>query len=235
METIKTFFINFEWDSFWMNVLVSFIFLIIGTIISVKLIPYFTLKLIHKKRRKFIFNKVSFLIQEFCDFLEGNPFVKPELKNESLVIYTSKKDLKNHQFIGLIRYNVLEEITLLEINLEIFQSFNILSPEDKLKKIEIENNKLILLRNKLETLLDLYALDISESILLEISDLCIKIRVFERKLKYNHTVDNLIEKGIMNRTAVFGVKELSEIYKLILTITKKLLELDFIDVEIENK
>ncbi|MEZ4787564.1 MAG: hypothetical protein R2790_06750 [Flavobacterium haoranii] len=43
------------------------------------------------------------------------------------------------------------------------------------------------------------------------------------------TVDNLIEKGIMNRTAVFGVKELSEIYKLILTFdNKKTFKLDFL-------
>ncbi|MDO3696058.1 hypothetical protein QVZ41_14490 [Wenyingzhuangia sp. chi5] len=231
---MKSFFYCFDWDSFWMNVLVSLIFLIIGILISIKLIPYFTLKLIYKKRRKFILNKVSFLIQEFCDFLETNTFVKPELKKQNLSIFTSKKDLKTHHFVALIRYNVLEEITALKINIEILEYFSRLSPNEKFNKIENEKEKLIIFRNKLESLIDIHSLDIEENLLSEISDLCLKIRVFERKLKYNDTPDDLIKKGLMKRTSIFGVKELSEIYKLTLSIIKKLLELDFIDVEIEN-
>lgn len=231
---MKSFFTYFDWDSFWMNVLVSSIFLVIGVLISIKLIPYFTIKLIQKKRKRFIINKTSFLIQEFSDFLETNTFTSPEIKKQSLAIFTSKRDFKTHHFVAIIKYNVLEEITSLYIQQEIFNFFLKISPEDGVKKIETENKKMIDFRNKLEAIIDIYSLDIEENLLSEISELCLKIRVFERKLKYNYSADDLIEKGLMKRPGVFGVKELSEIYKLILDLIKKLLELEFIDVQIDN-
>lgn len=76
----ESFFNNFNWNSFWMNTIVSSIFLILSIVISIKLIPYFTVKLIKRKRKVFIVSKVSLLIQELSNFLEFNQFRTIEIR-----------------------------------------------------------------------------------------------------------------------------------------------------------
>jgi hypothetical protein len=84
---MENFFNNFDWNSFWMSSFVNLIFLFI----SIFLIPYFTLKLLKKKRKKNIITKISYIIQEFCQFIEKSTFKSSDIITENLSIYTSKK------------------------------------------------------------------------------------------------------------------------------------------------
>lgn len=232
---MEDFFLNFDWNSFLMNSLVSIIFLAISIIISILVIPHYTIKLLKKKRKKFISTKISYIIQEFCEFIENTPFKNEELTSEQLSIYTTKKDLNNYQFIGIIDLNLFQEITHLRIKKLILESLNGLNPDEDFGIITEEKNRLDSLKDKLETIISFHSLDIDEEIISEVSQLCIKIRAFEIKYKYNNSIDDLIIQGDTKRTVVFGALEISNIYKLILELFVKLLNLKLIDVQIEKK
>jgi hypothetical protein len=230
---MEQFFMNFNWESFWMNAIVSSIFLLLSIVISIKLIPHFTVKLLKKKRKKYIVTKISYIIQEFCEFIEKSPFKDSEITSEQLSIFTNKKDLKNYRFIGIIDLNIFKEITHLKVL--ILESSNNLNPEDRLELVKREKTKLDRFRSKLESIINYHSLDIDEEIISDVSQLCLEIRALEIKYNYNHSIDDLIEKGLTKRTSVFGISEIAEIYRLILNLLKKLLELSVIEVQIEKK
>ncbi|MBP8791700.1 MAG: hypothetical protein KBE41_12945 [Lutibacter sp.] len=232
---MEQFFINFDWNSFWMNFIVSFIFLLLSILISIILIPHFTVKLLKKKRKKYIVTKISYVIQEFCEFIEKSPFKDSEITTEQLSIYTNKKDLKNYRFIGIIDLNVFKEITHLKVKILILGILNNLSPEDGFELVKKEKSKLDSFRVKLESIINYHSLDIDEEIISDVSQLCLEIRALEIKYNYNHSIDDLIEKGLTKRTGVFGISEIAEIYRLTLNLLKKLLELSVIEVQIEKK
>ncbi|NRT11974.1 hypothetical protein [Flavobacterium sp. 14A] len=232
---MNNFFSNFNWESFYMNALVSSIFLIISIILSIIVIPHFTLKLLKKRRKKFMSTKISYIIQELCEFIEKTPFKNKELTSQQLIIYTTKKDIKNHRFIGIIDLNILQEITRLEVRKLVLNSIDNLSPDDAFTLITAEKIRIDILKNRLETIISFHSLDIDEEIIAEVSQLCIEIRAFEIKYRYNNSMDDLIEKGLIKRTAVHGNIEISDIYKLIIDLFAKLLTLKIIDVRIEDK
>lgn len=232
---MEKFFLEFDWHSFWMNCLVSSIFLLLSIYISIKLIPYFTLKLLKKKRNKYFITKVSYIIQEFCEFLEKSKFKNVNITREQLSIFTNKKNSSKYRFIGITDLNVFKEITSLEIKVNILNSSVKLNVEDCFELIKNEKIKLDNFRAKLENIISYHSFDIDENIISEVSQLCIEIRALEIKYNYNHSIDDLIEKGVTKRTGVFGISEISEIYMLILELLKKLLELKEVEVEIETK
>lgn len=232
---MNKFFLEFDWNSFWMNCLVSSIFLLLSIYISIKLIPYFTLKLLKKKRKKYFTTKVSYIIQEFCEFLEKSKFKNQNITQEQLSIFTNKKNSRKYRFIGITDLNVFQELTSLEIKVNILQSSEKLNVEDCFELIKNEKIRLDNFRSKLENIVSYHSLDVDEDIISEVSQLCIEIRALEIKYNYNHSINDLIEKGLTKRTSVFGIIEISEIYMMILEILKKLLELKEIEVEIEQK
>jgi hypothetical protein len=203
--------------------------------VSIKLIPYFTFRLLKKKRKKYFVTKISYIIQEFCEFLEKTNFKNSNITSEQLSIFTSKKKSNKYQFIGITDLNVFSEITSLEVKILILESSNKLKVDDCFELVKREKIKLDNFRVKLENIMNYNSLEIDEDIIVEISQLCIEIRALEIKYNYNHSIDDLIEKGLTERIGVFGLSEISEIYMLILALLKKLLELNEIDVEIEKK
>ena len=230
---MENFFSYFDWKSFWMSSLVNLIFLIISIFISIKLIPYFTFKLLKKKRKKSIVTKISYVIQEFCQFIEKSTFKSSDIITENLSIYTSNKDLKNHRFIGITNLNIFKEITHLRVQQLIFEQFENLTPNEQFEKIKKEKERLDLFSSKLEAIINSHSLDIDEQIISDVSQLCIEIRALDIKFNYNNSIDDLIEKGLAKRTGVFGISEIKDIYASILILLKKLLELDIIEVNIK--
>ncbi|WP_044398836.1 hypothetical protein [Lacinutrix sp. Hel_I_90] len=232
---MEHFFLDFDWKSFWMNSIVSSIFLLLSIVISIKLIPHFTVKLLKKKRKKYIVTKIAYIIQEFCEFIEKSPFKDSEITTEQLSVFTNKEDLKNYRFIGIIGLNIFKEITHIKVKILILESLTKLNPEDRFELVKMEKKKLDRFRSKLESIINYHSLDIDEEIISDVSQLCLEIRALEIKYNYNHSVDDLIEKGLIKRTGVFGISEIAEIYRLILNLLKKLLELSVIEVQIEKK
>lgn len=98
-----------------------------------------------------------------------------------------------------------------------------------------EKEKLSDLKIELESFINSHSLDIEIDQLSKISEIIIKIRTFEIKFKHNYNSMDLIGTGLMKRPGLFGIIELKETYRLIFELTEILLELNFIDFEIENK
>ncbi|WP_460023774.1 hypothetical protein [Marinifilum fragile] len=231
---IESFFCNFDWNSFWINVIVSTMFLILSIIISIKLIPLFTLKLLQKKRKSFITSKISILLLELCEFFEKNTFKTKEMCKENLFIYSLNKKA-NKELVGLIVYNITDKDVACKIDRQITKSVDRNDIENSLKKLENEYQKIIQLKTKLESFLDIHTLDIDTEYLLLISDICMKIRAFEIKFNRNYNSKDLFDKGLMKRHDIEGISELRNSYELIINLTIFLLGNDNIEYHIEKK
>nr|WP_320000074.1 hypothetical protein [uncultured Draconibacterium sp.] len=231
---IESFFCNFDWNSFWNNVIVSLIFLTLSIVISIKLIPFYTLKLLRKKRKPFITSKISILLLELCEFFEKNTFKTKEICEENLFIYSiNKRTDKN--LIGLIAYNITDKKVAKKIDNLIVKSVNRNDIENSLKKLENEFKIIIQLKIKLESFLNIHTLDIDTEYLFLISDLCTKIRAFEIKFNRNYNSKDLFDNGLMKRYDIDGISELRASYKLIIDLTIFLLGNENIEYHIEKE
>ncbi|MCG8183088.1 hypothetical protein [Tenacibaculum piscium] len=231
---MKCFFTCFDWDSFWINVIVSTIFLIISLWISTKLIPLFTLKLIEKKRRPFVVSKISILLLELCEFFEKNAFRTTEICKENIYIYTNYQKL-DKELIGSIICNITDKDIERAIDKEIIRSEYQNGIEEGLKKIKKEHDKIVQLKYKLESFINTHTLDIDTEYLTTISDVCLKIRAFEIKFNRNYNSKELFDKGLIKRHNIEGIRELRNSYKLIIQLSILLLENKNIEYTIEKR
>lgn len=234
-NSVRDFFMEFDWNSFWINSIVSLIFLLLSVLISIILIPHFTVRLLKRKRKKYIISKLSYIILEFCEFVESSSFKDDNITAERLIISTSKNDLKSHKFIGIINFNILNELNHLLVRKEILNYSKTLRPEDGMEFMKMEKIKLDKFRAKLESIIGFHSLDIDEEIISDVSQLCLDIRAFEYRYNSNFSIDDLIESGKAERTYVFGFNEIAEIYRLILDLFKKLISLQMIEVVVKKR
>lgn len=228
------FFCNFDWNGFWLNFLVSSIFFIIGFPVALKLIPNYTVNRLKKKNKNYINRKISSVIQETCDFILSSPFKDKDLNRESLSVFSDPKDLKHHRFIGLSNINIFNPIVFPKIKIVIIESLKKQQPDDALGILEKEKIRLSEYRNRVESILDIHSMHVDDETLSEISNLCLEVRSFELKFKYNYSMDDLIESGKTERIDVWGISELSKIYEQILELLKVLLGSDKFKIEIDK-
>ena len=231
---MKEFFSNIDSSDFWLNVLLSSFFFLLSIPVAIKLIPYFTIKELRKKNKKYIVRKISSVIQEICEYLNSLPFKDNVLNHDQLVIFTTKKDLKNHCFVGLININVFNPVSFPKITLVICDHFERLEIESSFELLKSERQRLEAFRLKLESIIDVHSLHIDDETLSEISDLCLDIRSFELRFEYNYGIDDLIESGKAVRTGVFGVIEFAKINERILHLLKNLLNDKSFEFEISK-
>lgn len=201
---------------------------------AIKLIPYFTIKELRKKNKKYIVRKISSVIQEICEYLNCLPFKDKVLNHDQLSIFTTKKDLKNYRFVGLVNINVFNPVSFPKISLVISDHFERLDIENSFELLKIERQRLEVFRLKLESIIDVHSLHIADKTLSEISDLCLDIRTFELRFEYNNAIADLIESGKAVRSGVFGVMDFALINKRILHLLKNLLNNKCFEFEISK-
>ena len=228
---MNEFFCNFDWDGFWLNFLVSSIFFIIGFPVALRLIPYYTIKRLKRRNANYINRKISSVLQETCDFILSSPFKDKDLNKEQISIFTDPKDLKNYRFIGLSNINVYNPTVFPKIVIVVIESLQGKDPDSALKVLESEKTRLSEFRSRLESIIDIHSMHVDDETISKISNLCLEIRSFELKFKYNYSIDDLIESGKTVRTGVFGISELSKINKLILKLLKELLDNGNFEIE----
>ncbi|GAB7086768.1 hypothetical protein JCM15579A_08720 [Marinifilum fragile] len=141
----------------------------------------------------------------------------------------------NKELVGLIVYNITDKDVACKIDRQITKSVDRNDIENSLKKLENEYQKIIQLKTKLESFLDIHTLDIDTEYLLLISDICMKIRAFEIKFNRNYNSKDLFDKGLMKRHDIEGISELRNSYELIINLTIFLLGNDNIEYHIEKK
>ena len=104
-----------------------------------------------------------------------------------------------------------------------------------MKELENEYKKIIQLKIKLESFLNIHTLDIDTEYLILVSDICMKIRAFEIKFNRNYNSKDLFDKGLMKRHTIEGISELRSSYQLIIHLTILLLGNENIGYKIEKK
>jgi hypothetical protein len=229
---MREFLSNIDSNDLWLNVLISSFFFLLSIPVAIKLIPYFTIKELRKKNKKYIVRKISSIIQEICVYLNDLPFKDNVLNHNQLVIFTTKKDL--NRYVGLININVLNPVSFPKIKSVICDHFKRLDIESSFELLKTERKRLETFRLKLESLIDVHSLHMADETLSEISELCLDIRSFDIRFEYNNTIDDLIESGKAARPGVFGVMEFAEINERILHLLKNLLNDKSFEFEISK-
>ena len=229
---MKDFFCNLDWDSFWLGILTNSIFFILSIPVAIRVIPFFTIRQLNRKNKRFIVKKISSVIQETCEFITCSPFKEKELNREQISICTSKNPIKDHRFIALVNINVFDKRSFPKIFLVVGKYFEKLTPDKSLEILETEQKRLKEFRLKLEEIISIHSLHVDNNLISQVSNLCLDIRSFELKMDYNYAIDDLIEKGLTKRTGVFGVTELGDLYRKTISLLKDLINEKYFEVEI---
>lgn len=216
-----------------MNVIVSLLFFILSIPLAIKFIPYFTVRQLRKRNKKFVIRKLASIIQETCEFILDSPFKDKELNKDNLVITTKKTDLRNYKFISLSNIDVFNKISPPLIQLTIIDYFKHSTAEESFKILKNERERLKDLRKKLENIIDAHSLHLDEKYIVMVSELCLDIRQFDIKFKTNYALDDLIESGKIERFAVFGLGELAKIYEKTIILLRDIIDKKYFDVKLE--
>lgn len=225
----------FDWNSFWINIIAGFIFFVVGIIVSIWLIPKFTIRLIKRKNKSFSIIKISAVIEELCEFLSDSPYQDPILNSERISIYTKKNDLKNSRLVALCGINVFSKVVYPKMLLVIYEFYNSKNPNDSYKLISEEYSRLKLFRLEIERIIAVHSLNLDDDIIQKISILCFDIKALETKYKFNLLYDELLESTNTERDGIFGLNELPKVYERILLLIKELISLDYFQYEISKK
>lgn len=229
----------FDWNSFWINIVAGFIFFVLSILVSIWLIPKFTVRLIKKKNKKYLITKIGAVLQEFCDFLSDSPFRDKILNNEQIAIFTKKykkgKISKDYKFVALCGINVYDKLVFPRLTLVIYGYYNDKNPNEKYKLITEEYNRLKNFRLEIERILAVHSLHLDDSTIQNISNLCFDIKAHEIKYKVNLVYDDLLDKVGEARDGIFGLNELPKIYETLLYLIRDLVSLDYFELEIEKQ
>jgi hypothetical protein len=221
-----------DWDSFWINIIAGFILLIPSILISIWLIPKFTLRLMKKRNKKYSAIKIGAILQELSEFLIDSPFREKELNKEHVAIFTKKSDLRNYRFITLFSINVFNQMVFPKIILVINDFFKNKEIADTYSIIAKEYDRIKFFRVEIERILAAHSLHIDDEIIQKVSCFCFDIKALEISYKSNKVCDDLLTETNSERTGVFGQNEIVKIYESLLYLIKDLIVEELFEYEI---
>ena len=125
-----------DWSSFYINILAGAIFFVLGILFSIWLIPKYTLKLIKKKNITYFNKKISFIIFELCEFLNGMP--KEFKVNNGSTTFKVKNDKYPdiYDFVAKLNPDVLQPVAPEQLSLNIIKTVNYYKDHFQQKKIQ---------------------------------------------------------------------------------------------------
>lgn len=224
MENFNLFFESFDWNGFWLNVIVSAIFFIFSVLVSIKVIPYYTIKLIQKKNKGYIERRTIALVHEICILLNRAPFKDQELNRHNLSLFTSGNGSGYYRFAGCVRINVLSEILRLKMFGVVNQYFNGFDVELRYEALQKESIRLTEFRNHIENIIGIHSLHLDEDIISSISEICLDIRSFDLDFEFNKTLQELFPKdGDKEIPGVSGIGEVARIYQKLLEVLNSII------------
>jgi|GEM_PF-1802507 len=199
----------FDWNSFWVNIYAGAFYFVVGILFSIWLIPIFTLRLIRKKNKKYLKGKISYAISEICYFFTRMP---PEFRvNEETCQISSANirypDISDH--VAILKPNLFKPTAIEETYLKILTSIAESEAIDRYELLEEEMVRLNRLRLSLEGIVGLHSNSLEDSIMNEISQLCLNIRTVENDSQFNQTTEKLL--GYKDGT--FGLNGLNNVYE----------------------
>jgi len=223
----------FDWNSFWINIIAGLVLFVLSLILSIWLIPRYTIRLLKKRNKKYLINKISALLQEFCEFLMISPYRDKILNLEHISIFTRKSDFKNFRFVALCCINVFNRIIYPQIVIVILEYYRHKNPNESYKLLSEEFSRLKTFRIEIERIIAAHSLHIDEAIIHKVSDLCLYIKSFESSFKVNLEYDELLKESNSIREGVMGLNDLPKIYENLLFLIKELISMRYFEYKIE--
>ncbi|MFM7856621.1 MAG: hypothetical protein ACKO96_33035 [Flammeovirgaceae bacterium] len=191
---------NFDWDSFLINIISDFVFFLVTIPLVIKYLPDIAIRLLKKRNKRHLATKFSSILIELCEFITDSQYRDNELNKEHLVITTKKKDLKYFKHVALCNINVFSKIVYPKTILVIHDYHKKLTIDESYKLMTEEYNRLKTFRTDIERILSAHSLLVDEEIVLKISNLCFDIRKKEMDFKINLMQDDLLQKLNAPRT-----------------------------------
>ena len=205
-------------ESFWINILAGIVFFVL----SVWLVPKYTLRLIRKRNKKFLKQKISFAIQELCEFFNRMP--PSFIPNESgCVVYAANiKYPKYDDFVALFKSDLFKPAAYEELLLNVLKTIQDMDSTSRHELIESEISRLNSLQGELESMVGIHANALQEEIVNEISHLCLDIRITIKKHKDDHLFAELLKQN----EGTFGASHLKDVYASAFSLLKNLVKQD---------
>lgn len=219
---------NNNWNSFLINIISGIIIFILGIIVA-----QFNQKRVNKRNKRFIITKLDIILRELCDYISDSPFRDKLLNNERIAIFTKKKDIANYRFVALCTINVFNKLVYPQMTIVIYNLLMNKNPNETYKIISVENSRLKTFRSEIERIITVHSLQMDNSIILKISNLCFDIKKFETAFKSNIVYNELLESTGSERNGVFGINDLPKIYDNLLVLIRELISLEFFEYKIE--
>lgn len=211
-----------DWDSFWINIYAGLVYFILGMLFSIWLIPIFTLRLLRKKNKRFLRTKIAYSISAICEFFNKMP---PEycVNDETCLIHVqNQKYPELNDFVAILKPNLFKAIAIEELSVNILKSANENESIDRYELMNDELKRIRELRESLEDITGLHSNTLQEEIVNEISQLCLDIRIIEKKSKFNKTHELLTGE----REGLHGLGDLKDVYQKAFELLKNLTKQD---------
>jgi len=207
-----------DWDSFWINIYAGSIYFFLGIVVSIWLIPKFTIRLLKRKNIIHFRTKITFIISELCDFLNHMPNEIKVNDDSATFLVRNKKYPDLFDFVSLLKPNVLKPVAPEQLKVNILTCITKYTGEERYNFVYGEVERLKTLQNTLENILTAHSLNIDDKIISTISTLCIEIRMIVNEFRFNATSEELtgVKEGIS------GANRLDKIYDIIIQLLRLL-------------
>ncbi len=203
-----------DWNSFWINIYAGSIYFLLGIIVSIWLIPKFTIRLLKRKNIIHFRTKITFIISELCDFLNHMPNEIKVNNDSTTFLVRNKKYPDLFDFVALLKPNVLKPVAPEQLKVNILEKISESSGEERHDFVKGEVDRLKTLQNSLENILTTHSLNIDDKIISTISSLCIEIRIIVNEFRFNATSEELTGE----KEGISGANRIDKIYDIILQL-----------------
>jgi hypothetical protein len=209
-----------DWNAFWTNIYAGLIYFALGILVSVWLIPKYTLRLIRTRNRKYLKQKISFAISELCDFFNKMPSEFKVNDNTSVIYCTNLKYREHADFVAILKPNLFEPMAIDKTYVRILESAVNGQSTDRYELMNDEIRRLRNLRNSLENIVGTHSNGLEDLIINEISQLCLEVRIAENEYDFNR----IQEEVTGNKEGIFGLGNLKNVYENAFVLLSKLVK-----------
>ena len=203
-----------DWSSFWINIYAGSIYFFLGIIVSIWLVPKFTVRLLKRKNIIHFRSKITFIISELCDFLNHMPKEIKVNEDSTTFLVRNKEYPDLFDFIAILKPNIFKPVAPEQLKVNILKSITTKSGEERHYFVKGEIERLKKLQVSLESILTTHSLNIDDQLISTISTLCIKIKIINNEFRYNAISEELTGK----KEGIEGANHLDKIYDIIIEL-----------------
>ncbi|NJY64124.1 hypothetical protein HC174_15380 [Salinimicrobium sp. CDJ15-81-2] len=207
-----------DWDSFWINIYAGSIYFILGILVSIWLIPKFTIRLLKRKNIIHFRSKIAFIISELCEFLNSIPKEIKVNNDSTTFLVRNKKYPDLYDFVAILNPNVLKLVAPEQLKVNILTRIQQCSGEERYNFVNGEVERLKPVQDTLENILTSHSLNIDDKIISTISTLCIEIRIIVNEFRFNALSEELTGE----KEGISGANRLDKIYETIIYLLRLL-------------